>query len=97
MSKRDLYEILRYPINTEKSTMLAERNVYIFKILKDATKCQVKKAVEVIFNVKVREVRTLIIKGKTKVFRGRKGRRADDKRAFVTLESGQKLDFNLGA
>lgn len=95
--KKDLYQVLRHPINTEKSNILLQNNIYIFKILKEATKEDVKKAVELVFNVKVKEVKTLITKGKNKIFKGRKGKRADCKKALVKLEDGQQLDFSLGA
>jgi large subunit ribosomal protein L23 len=97
MSKRDLYQVLRHQITTEKSTMLGESGFYTFKVLKDATKEQIKKAVELAFNVKVKEVKTLIVKGKAKIFKGRIGQRSDYKKALVRLESGEKLDLNFGA
>jgi large subunit ribosomal protein L23 len=91
-----LYDIIRSPLITEKATMLAEANKYVFKIKPDATKKQVKDAVEFVFSVSVLAVNTISIKGKTKRFRGRTGKRADLKKAVVTIVPGQVLNFAVG-
>lgn len=91
------YDILRYPVMTEKATMVLEKsNSYIFVVDLNATKSDVKKAVERIFGVKVVSVNTIITKGKTKGFRGRYGKRSDFKKAIVRLESGNKIELGVG-
>ena len=91
--RESLYDVVRSPIVTEKSTMGAENNQVTFKVAKTATKPEIKAAVEGIFGVKVKAVNTLILKGKNKVFRGIRGRRSDMKKAIVTLEEGQTIDM----
>ena len=91
------YDIIRYPVMTEKSTKILETsNAYVFVVDKTATKDQIKNAIERVFGVKVVSVNTLINKGKTKTFKGRLGRRADFKKAIVRLESGNKIDLGVG-
>jgi large subunit ribosomal protein L23 len=80
------YEVIRRPIITEKATMASEANAVVFEVARDATKPEIKAAVEAVFGVRVKAVNTLIIKGKTKRFRGRPGVRSDRKKAYVTLE-----------
>jgi large subunit ribosomal protein L23 len=94
--KPELYDVIRKPVVTEKSTMASEANAVVFEVAKDATKPQIKQAIEALFNVKVKAVNTLNAKGKTKRFRGRKGRRADVKKAYVTLEDGNMIDVTTG-
>jgi large subunit ribosomal protein L23 len=91
-----MYTIIRSPVVTEKSTRGSEGNQVTFKVDLDATKPQIKAAVEAMFEVKVKAVNTLIQKGKTKLFRGRKGFRSDAKKAMVTLEPGQTIDTGTG-
>lgn len=91
-----LYDVIRKPVVTEKSTAAAENNKVIFRIATDATKEDVRKAVENIFKVKVTKVNTLNVKGKTKAFRGRLGTRQDYKKAVVTLAEGQNIDLTAG-
>jgi len=77
---------------TEKSSMASEANQVVFKVRRDATKPQIKAAIEQLFKVKVAGVNTLLRKGKTKQFRGVKGKQQDIKKAIVTLAEGEKID-----
>src|ERR1700754_2660807 len=90
------YGRLTSPIITEKSTMLSEFNKVVFRVPLDATKPQIKEAVEALFNVNVTGVNTIVVKGKTKQFRGRPGKRSDVKKAIVTLKDGQSIDVTTG-
>ena len=91
------YDILRYPILTEKSTMILEKsNSYVFVVDMNATKQDVKNAVERIFGVKVEKVNTIVSKGKAKGFRGRYGKRVDVKKAIVKLGAGDKIELGVG-
>jgi large subunit ribosomal protein L23 len=90
------YDVIVSPSITEKSTVLSELNKVVFKVHKNATKPQIKAAVESLFGVKVTGVNTLITKGKVKIFRGRKGQRSDVKKAVVTLQEGQTIDVTTG-
>lgn len=90
------YDIIRAPVVTEKSTRLGELNQVVFKVRPDATKPQIKAAVEALFSVKVRAVNTLNVKGKVKRFRGQLGKRADVKKAIVTLADGHSIDVTTG-
>lgn len=90
------YDIIRSPVITEKSTLLSENNQVMFNVAKTATKPEIKKAVEALFEVKVSAVNTLNRKGKTKRFRGIVGRQSDVKKAIVTLEEGQSIDVTTG-
>ncbi|MFA7638038.1 MAG: 50S ribosomal protein L23 [Parvibaculum sp.] len=90
------YDIIVSPVITEKATMASEANQVIFKVAPDATKPQVKEAVEKLFDVKVKAVNTLIRKGKTKRFRGIAGRQTSFKKAIVTLEEGHSIDVTTG-
>ena len=93
MREEELYDVIRAPLVTEKSTMVSESNQVVFEVSMTATKPDIKEAVERLFNVKVRAVNTLIRKGKMKRFRGVKGRQSDFKKAIVTLEEGQTIDI----
>ena len=93
MRQEELYDVIRAPIVTEKSTMVSESNQVMFKVAMTATKPDIKEAVERLFNVKVLAVNTLIRKGKIKRFRGVKGQQSDFKKAIVTLEEGQTIDI----
>jgi large subunit ribosomal protein L23 len=84
------------PVITEKATALSEQNKVVFRVRKDATKPQIKEAVEKLFDVKVKSVNTLLTKGKVKMFRGTRGQRSDVKKAVVTLEEGQTIDVTTG-
>jgi large subunit ribosomal protein L23 len=95
-AKPEHYDVIRKPIITEKATMASEANAVVFEVAMDATKPQVKTAVEALFGVKVKAVNTTITKGKTKKFRGIAGRRRDVKKAYVTLEEGNAIDVSTG-
>jgi large subunit ribosomal protein L23 len=90
------YDTILAPVITEKSTLLSEKNQVVFRVPLDATKKDVKAAVEKLFNVKVGAVNTIRSKGKTKYFRGREGKRADTKKAIVTLLAGYSIDVTTG-
>ena len=90
------YNVIIGPVITEKATFASEHNKVLFKVRKDATKPQIKEAVEKLFDVKVKSVNTLRRKGKWRTFRGRYGRTSDTKRAVVTLEEGQTIDVTTG-
>ncbi len=94
--KAELYDVIRKPIITEKSTMASEANAVVFEVAIDASKPQIKEAVETLFNVKVKAINTVLTKGKTKRFRGRPGVRPDVKKAYVTLEEGNMIDVATG-
>ena len=90
------YDVVIAPVITEKATMASEHNKVVFKVARTATKPQIKEAVEKLFDVKVKNVNTLVRKGKTKVFRGNFGSQSDVKRAIVTLEEGHRIDVTTG-
>jgi large subunit ribosomal protein L23 len=94
--KLSLYDVVVAPVVTEKSTRVSEHNQVVFKVKKDATKPEIKEAVETLFGVKVTAVNTLIQKGKMKRFKGRVGYRSDVKKAIVTLAEGQSIDVTTG-
>ncbi len=96
MNEARLYEIIVAPVLTEKSTRISELNQVVFRVRQDATKPEIKSAVERLFSVKVQAVNTLNVKGKVKMFRGRKGQRSDFKKAIVTLAEGNKIDVTTG-
>ena len=96
MSKERFYNIIRGPAITEKGTLVSEKNQIVFNVASRATKPQIKAAVEGLFGVKVKAVNTLIRKGKSRRFRGIPTILSDVKRAFVTLEEGQRLDVTTG-
>ncbi|MFN4022341.1 MAG: 50S ribosomal protein L23 [Hydrogenophilus thermoluteolus] len=91
------YQVLLAPVISEKSTMLSEtRNTVVFRVAPDAEKHEIKAAVEGLFNVRVQGVRVVNVKGKVKRFGRFAGRRANVRKAYVTLEPGQELDFVMG-
>lgn len=92
---KNAWDVIRKPLVTEKSMKLKEKGTYTFIVDKAANKAEVKQAIETAFQVKVADVRTLIIKGKTKRMKNMllEGRRKDWKKAYVTLKEGQKLDI----
>jgi large subunit ribosomal protein L23 len=90
------YDIIVAPVITEKATIASEFNKVVFKVARDATKPQIKEAVEKLFDVKVKSVNTINRAGKMKVFRGRFGMQQDSKRAVVTLEEGHRIDVTTG-
>jgi len=90
------YDTIVAPVITEKATLLSEQNKVVFRVAPDATKDEIAAAIEELFKVKVTKVNTLNVKGKTKRFRGHKGRRSDVKKAIVTLAEGQSIDISTG-
>ena len=93
MSKAAAYDTILRPIITEKATMANENGQVTFAVPLTATKPQIKAAVEMLFDVQVSAVNTILLKGKAKMFRGRPGRRSDMKKAMVTLAEGQTIDL----
>ncbi len=96
MSEIRNYDIIRSPAITEKATMASENDQVIFNVAPDATKPEIKRAVEALFGVKVKSVNTLVRKGKEKRFRGHLGRQSNVKKAIVTLVDGQSIDVTTG-
>ena len=90
------YDVILSPVITEKATLLSEQNKVVFRVAQDSTKDEIAAAIEELFKVKVTKVNTLNVKGKTKRFRGRPGRRSDVKTAIVTLAEGQSIDISTG-
>ena len=90
------YDVILAPHITEKATLLSEHNAVVFKVGGDATKPQIKEAVEALFGVKVTNVNTLVQKGKTKRWKGRPYKRTDMKKAVVTLAEGDSIDVTSG-
>jgi len=95
-AKAEHYDVIRKPIITEKATMASENGAIVFEVAIESNKPQIKEAVEALFGVKVKAVNTTITKGKSKRFRGTMGRRADVKKAYVTLEEGNTIDVSTG-
>ncbi len=95
-AKPEHYDVIVKPIITEKATLASETGAVVFQVSKDASKPQIKEAVETLFGVKVKAVNTTVTKGKTKRFRGRPGVRSDVKKAYVTLEEGNTIDVSTG-
>jgi len=96
ISMEKAYDIVRSPVITEKATMGSEHNQVTFRVPLDATKGEIKAAVEQVFNVKVKAVNTLRTQGKTKRFKGFVGKRSDVKKAIVSLAEGQSIDVTTG-
>ena len=94
--KPEQYDLIRRPIITEKATTASEHGAVVFEVAMDATKPEIKKAIEALFNVKVKAVNTTVTKGKVKRFRGRPGTRRDVKKAYVTLVEGNTIDVTTG-
>jgi large subunit ribosomal protein L23 len=94
--KPEQYDLIRKPIITEKATLASEGGAVVFEVAMDATKPEIKDAIESLFNVKVKAVNTTITKGKVKKFKGRPGRRRDVKKAYVTLVEGNTIDVTTG-
>ena len=87
------YDVILSPVITEKSTLLSEHNQVVFKVATDATKPEIKKAIETLFDVEVARVNTMVIPGKFKRMLGRPGRTSHWKKAVVTLKEGQSIDL----
>jgi large subunit ribosomal protein L23 len=90
------FDAVLAPVITEKATLLSEQNKVVFRVAADASKDEIAAAVEALFKVNVTKVNTLNVKGKTKRFRGVKGKRSDVKKAIVTLQEGQSIDVTTG-
>jgi large subunit ribosomal protein L23 len=90
------YDVILSPVITEKATLASEANQVMFKVARNATKPQIKEAVEKLFDVKVKAVNTQIRKGKVKAHRGSVGTQSPVKRAIVTLEEGHHIDVTTG-
>lgn len=96
MSNVKHYDVIKSPVITEKATLGSENNQVTFKVAIDATKPEIKAAVEALFDVKVKKVNTLRQEGKVKRFRGITGKRAEYKKAMVTLAEGSSIDVTTG-
>jgi large subunit ribosomal protein L23 len=96
MNRERMYDIILSPVITEKATMASEHNQVTFRVANDATKPEIKAAVEKLFDVKVKAVNTLRQIGKVKRFRGKLGKRSDYKKAIVSLADGQSIDVTTG-
>jgi large subunit ribosomal protein L23 len=96
LDEASMLELIRRPVITEKATMGSQHNQVTFRVPLDATKPEIKAAVETIFKVKVTAVNTLRVEGKTKLWRGRAGKRVDFKKAMVTLAEGNTIDVTTG-
>lgn len=97
MMRARYFDIIRYPVNTEASNQaISNSNSYTFIVDKKASKAEIKQAIENVFDVKVVAVNTMIRKGKRKVFRGKEGKRSDEKRAMVKLAVDSKIDLGTG-
>jgi large subunit ribosomal protein L23 len=90
------YDVILAPHITEKSTLLSEQNAVVFKVAQNASKPEIKAAVEALFNVQVTGVNTMVAKGKTKRWKGQAYQRSDAKKAIVTLAEGQSIDITEG-
>tara|TARA_B100000749_G_scaffold188530_1_gene146108 strand:- start:426 stop:734 length:309 start_codon:yes stop_codon:yes gene_type:complete len=90
------YDVILAPHITEKSTLASEHNAVVFKVANDATKPQIRDAVEALFDVKVAGVNTIVTKGKTKRWKGKPYKRTDVKKAIVTLKDGDSIDVTSG-
>ena len=96
LSKEKMYQTILAPLVTEKATALSEQNQFVFRVSIEATKPEIKASVEALFGVKVLAVNTLVVKGKTKRFKGHPGQRSDWKKAMVKLAEGQSIDLTTG-
>ena len=96
VSKEEMYRIVRAPVITEKATRGSEHNQVTFKVALDASKPEIKAAVEGRFGVKVKAVNTLRTEGKKKFFRGMRGQRSDTKKAIISLAEGRTIDVTTG-
>lgn len=90
------YDVILAPHITEKSTLASEQNAVVFKVARDATKPQIKEAIEAIYDKKVVAVNTLVMKGKAKRWKGKAYQRTDVKKAIVTLAEGEMIDITSG-
>lgn len=93
---KDAHDLIRAPVITEKSTLVSEHNQVVFRVARDASKPEIKAAVEKLFGVKVKAINTQVRKGKMKTFKNIRARLSDTKRAIVTLEQGHSIDVTTG-
>ncbi len=96
ISQERMYEVIRSPVVTEKSTFISEYNQIVFNVAIDSSKREIKEAIETLFKVKVKNVNTLRQNGKIKRFKGTVGKRPEFKKAFITLEEGNSIDVTTG-
>ena len=96
ISQERMYEVIRSPVVTEKTTFISEYNQIVFNVAIDSNKSEIKQAIEGLFKVKVKSVNTLRQNGKIKRFKGTVGKRPESKKAFVTLEEGNSIDITTG-
>ncbi|AWV24144.1 LSU ribosomal protein L23P [Roseomonas mucosa] len=96
IGRERMYQVVLAPLVTEKATALNEQGQVTFKVALEATKPEIKAAVEGLFGVTVKAVNTVVVKGKTKRFKGRPGVRSDWKKAMVKLGEGQSIDLTTG-
>ena len=96
ISQERMYEVIRSPVVTEKTTFISEYNQIVFNVAIDSNKSEIKQAIEGLFKVKVKSVNTLRQNGKIKRFKGTVGKRPETKKAFVTLEEGNSIDITTG-
>ena len=96
MVMNNLYNTVIAPIITEKATKISEKNQYVFKVKIDSNKKEIKQAIEKLFKVKIKKIKTIKIKGKNKIFKGTKGKRSDYKKAIICLNKGENLDYSGG-
>ena len=92
----NLYNTIIAPVITEKATKISEKNQYVFKVKIDSNKKEIKQAIEKLFKVKIKNIKTIKIKGKNKIFKGTKGKRSDYKKAIICLNKGENLDYSGG-
>lgn len=96
ISKERMYELVRSPVITEKATRGSEHNQVTFRVPLDASKPEIKAAIEGLFKVKVTAVNTVVTGGKLKRWQGRLGQRSDYKKAIISLAEGQTIDVTTG-
>ena len=96
ISKEKAYNVIVKPVVTEKSTTLSENNQIVFLVNINSNKIDIKKSIELIYGVKVSSVNVIRVKGKTKVFKGKVGKRSDYKKAIISMPKGQSIDLSLG-
>ena len=97
ISQNKAYQVILNPLVTEKATQLSEFNKIVFSVPLSANKIDIKSSIEKIYSVKVLSVNTILLKGKTKRFKGVLGRRNSSKKAIVTLAPGNTIDLSVGA
>ncbi len=96
LSKEKAFNVILKPVVTEKSTILSENNQIVFLVNINSNKIDIKKSIELIYGVKADSVNIIRVKGKTKVFKGKVGKRSDYKKAIISLPKGQSIDLSLG-